>query len=86
MAWLEVARTGQASKMERFGYFRGALHLGCLVSSSYATVYITTSTHVVFSGVLWLPYHATISLLLLLLLLFFLLLLLLLSLFLLVVQ
>ena len=46
-----VAGTDQASKMERFDYFRGALHLACLVSSSHATVYLTTLSHVVFSGV-----------------------------------
>ena len=51
MAWLEVAGTDQASKMEPFDYFREALHLGCLVSSSYATVYLTAFSHVVFSGV-----------------------------------
>ena len=46
-----MAGTDQASKMERFDYFRGALHLGCLVSSSYAIVYLTTFSHVAFSGV-----------------------------------
>ena len=51
VAWLEMAGTDQASKMERFDCFRGALHFGCLVGSSYATVYLTTFTHVVFSGV-----------------------------------
>ena len=51
MAWLEMAGTDQASTMEHFDYFRGTLHLGCLVSSSYATVYLTKFTHVVFSGV-----------------------------------
>ena len=48
MAWLEMAGTDQASTMEHFDYFRGTLHLGCLVSSSYATVYLTKFTHVVF--------------------------------------
>ena len=46
-----MAGTDQASKMEHFDYFRRALHLGCLVSSSYATVYLTTFSHVDFSGV-----------------------------------
>ena len=46
-----MAETDQASKMERFDYFRGVPHLGCLVSSSYVTVYLTAFSHVVFSGV-----------------------------------
>ena len=45
-----MAGTDQASKMECFDYFCGELHLGCLVSSSYATVYLTTFSHAVFSG------------------------------------
>ena len=46
-----MAGADEASKMEHFDYFRGGLHLGCLVSSSYTTVYLTTFGHVVFSGV-----------------------------------
>ena len=37
--------------MERFDYFRRVLHLGCLICSSYATAYLTTFSHAVFSGV-----------------------------------
>ena len=51
MAWLEIAGTDRASKMERFDYFHRGLHLGCLISSSFATVYFTTFSHVVFSDV-----------------------------------
>ena len=45
--------TDLTCKMKCFDYFRRALHLGRLISSSYATVYLTTFTfsHVVFSGV-----------------------------------
>ena len=46
-----MAGADQASKMEHFDYFRGALHLGCLVSPSYATVNLTAFGHVVISGV-----------------------------------
>ena len=46
-----MAGTDQASKMERFDYFRGVLHPGCLVSCRYATGYLTTFIHVVFSDV-----------------------------------
>ena len=46
-----MAGTDQASKMEHFDYLREALHLGCLLSSSYATVYLTIFSHVIFSGV-----------------------------------
>ena len=41
----------RGSKMEHFDYFCGALHLGWLISSGYATVYLTTFDHVVFIGV-----------------------------------
>ena len=51
MAWLEIAGVDQTSKIEYFDHFRRALHLGWLISSSYATVYLTTFSHVVFSGV-----------------------------------
>ena len=50
MAWLEISGTDQTSKMESFDYFCRALYLGCLVSSSYATVFLSTFSHVVFSG------------------------------------
>ena len=46
-----MAGTDQTSKIERFDYFQGALHLGCLVSSGCATVYLTTYSHIAFSGV-----------------------------------
>ena len=51
MTWLEIAGADQTSKIERFDYFRRALYLGWLISSSYATVYLTTLSNVVFSGV-----------------------------------
>ena len=38
-------------RLERFNYFRRALHLGCLISSSCATAYLTTFSQAVFSGV-----------------------------------
>ena len=46
-----MAGTDQTSKMERFDYFRRALLLGYLISSTYATVNLVTFSHVVFSGV-----------------------------------
>ena len=46
-----MARTDETSKLERFGYFRRALHLGCLISCSCATVRLTTFSNIVFSGV-----------------------------------
>ena len=36
--------------MERFDYFRGVLHLGCLICSSCATAYLTTFSQIIFSG------------------------------------
>ena len=51
MAWLEIAGVDWTSKMNHFDYFCGALHLGCLISSGYTTVYLTTFNHVVFSGI-----------------------------------
>ena len=51
MLWLEIAGVDQTSKMERLDCFRRALHLGWLISFSYATVYLTTFSHVVFSDV-----------------------------------
>ena len=51
MAWLEIAGVDRTSKMEHSYYFCGALHLGWLISSGYATVYLTTFHHVAFSGV-----------------------------------
>ena len=51
VAWLEITGADQTSKIERFDYFREELHLEWLNSSSYATVYLTTFSHVVFSGV-----------------------------------
>ena len=52
LAWLEMAGTDQASKMEHFDYFHLALHLGCLISFSYATVCLTKFSHVDFSCVI----------------------------------
>ena len=46
-----MAGTDKTSKMEHFDFFRGVLHLGCLISSSYATAYLTTFGYAVFSGV-----------------------------------
>ena len=46
-----MAGANQTSKMKRFDYFRRAHHLGWLISSRYAIVYLTTFSHVVFSGV-----------------------------------
>ena len=46
-----MAGTDQAFKMECLDYFRGALHFRRWDSSSYVTVYLTTFSHVVFSGV-----------------------------------
>ena len=43
--------TDETSKIERFHNFNRAFHLGCLICSSYATVYLTTFIHVDFSGV-----------------------------------
>ena len=51
MAWLEIAGTNGTTKMECFDYFRGAFHLGWLICSNYTTEYLTTFSHVVFSGV-----------------------------------
>ena len=51
VVWLEIAGTDKTSKIERFHYFRGVLHLGCLICSSYATAYLTTFSHAVLSGV-----------------------------------
>ena len=48
MVWLEIAVTDRASKMENYDYFRGVVHLACLICSSYATAYLTTFSHVVF--------------------------------------
>ena len=45
-----MAGTDITSKMERLD-FRGVLHLEYLICSSYATAYITTFGHAVFSGV-----------------------------------
>ena len=49
--WLEMAGVDRTSKMEHFDYFCRALHLGWLISSGYATVCLTTFSHVVFSGI-----------------------------------
>ena len=46
-----MAGTDKTSKMERIDFFRGVLHLECLICSSYATAYLTTFGHAVFSGV-----------------------------------
>ena len=46
-----MAGANRASKMERFDYFRRALYLGCLGSSSCTTVYHITFSHAIFSGV-----------------------------------
>ena len=46
-----MAVTDKTSKMERLDLFRGVLHLECLICSSYATGYLTTYGHAVFSGV-----------------------------------
>ena len=51
MVWLEIAGTDRTSKMERFDYFRGVVDLACLICSSYATAYLTTFSHAVFSAV-----------------------------------
>ena len=51
VAWLEIAGVDQTSKMEHFDYFCRALHLGWFISSGYATVYLTTFSHIVFSGI-----------------------------------
>ena len=51
MVRLEIPGSDKTSKMERFDYFHRALYLGCLICSSYATVYLTTFSQVVFSGV-----------------------------------
>ena len=44
---------GPTDPLKKKQYWRhtGALHLGYLISSSYATVYLTTFSHVAFSGV-----------------------------------
>ena len=47
VAWLGIAGTDQISKMNCFDYFRRAPHLGCLISFSHATVYLTIFSHVV---------------------------------------
>ena len=46
-----MAGTDKTSKMEHFDFFRGVLHLGCLICSSYATAHLTTFDYAVFSGV-----------------------------------
>ena len=46
-----MAGTDKTSKMEHFDIFRGVLHLGCLICSSYATAYLATFDYAVFSGV-----------------------------------
>ena len=46
-----MAGTDQTSKMEHFHDFCIVYHLGCLTSSSCATVYLTAFSHVVFSDV-----------------------------------
>ena len=51
MAWLEIAGVDRTSKMEYSDCFCGALHLGWLISSGYATVCLITFHHVVFSGI-----------------------------------
>ena len=51
MASLEIARVDRTSKVDHSYYFCGALHLGWLIISGYATVYPTIFHHVVFSGV-----------------------------------
>ena len=50
MASLQIAGTDQTSKKEPFDYFCSALYFGCLISSSYATAFLPTFSHVVFSG------------------------------------
>ena len=45
------AGTDKTSKMERFDFFRRVLHLECLIRCNYATAYLTTFGHAVFSGV-----------------------------------
>ena len=51
VALLEIGGTDRASKMEHFDYFRGALHLECLISSTCATAYLSVDHHcIVFSG------------------------------------
>ena len=51
VACLEIAGVDQTSEMEHFDYFCGVLHLVWLISSVYATVYLTAFCHVGFSGV-----------------------------------
>ena len=46
-----MAGANRASKTERFDFFRRALYLGCLGSSSYSTVYQLKFSHAIFSGV-----------------------------------
>ena len=46
-----MAGTDKTSKMECFDFFRRVLRLECLTCSSYATAYLTTFGHAVFSGV-----------------------------------
>ena len=50
VVWLEMAGTDKTSKMECFDFFCRVLHLECLICSSYATAYLTTFGHAVFSG------------------------------------
>ena len=46
-----MAGTDKTSKMKHFEFFRGVLHLGCLICSSYAAAHLTTFGYAVFSGV-----------------------------------
>ena len=54
MAWLEKAGGDRTSKTEHSYYFCGALYLGWLISSDYATVYLTTFYHVHLKWILFL--------------------------------
>ena len=48
-----INNTDPTDPLKREQHWRntGALRLGCLISSSYATVYLTTFCHVALSGV-----------------------------------